>query len=110
MTKCGKDCTICPYVMTGSEIKISNKENWHTNRKLSCDTYNCIYMIECQKCSRIYIGESGRIMRARPAEHRGYINNQVIGITTGDHFNLPGHSLAHMKVTILERVRNSNPD
>ena len=110
MTKCGKDCTICPYVMTGSEIKINNKENWHINRKVSCDTYNCIYMIECQKCGRRYIGESGRIMRARLAEHRGYINNQVIGITTGDHFNLPGHSLAHMKVTILEKVRNSNPD
>ena len=97
-------------VMTGSEIKISNKENWHTNRKLSCDTYNSIYMIECKECSRIYIGESGRIMRARAAKHRGYINNQVIGIKTGDHFNLPGHSLANMKVTILEKVRNSNAD
>ena len=49
-------------------------------------------------------------MRARLAEHRGYINNQVIGITTSDHFNLPGHSLADMKVTILEKVRNGNPD
>ena len=67
-------------------------------------------MIECQKCGRRYIGESGRIMRTRLAEHRGYINNQVIGLTTGDHFNLPGHSLAHMKVTILEKVRNSNSD
>ena len=49
-------------------------------------------------------------MMARAAKHRGYINNQVIGITTGDHFNLPGHSLANMKVTILEKVRNSNAD
>ena len=34
MTKCGKDCTIFPYVMTGSEIKITNKVNWHIHRKL----------------------------------------------------------------------------
>ena len=35
---------------------------------------------------------------------------EELHITTGDHFNLPGHSLAHMKVTILEMARNSNPD
>ena len=64
MTKCGKDCTICPYVMPGSEIKIDHQEKWHINRKVSCDTYNCIYMIECQKCGKRYIRETGRIMSA----------------------------------------------
>ena len=34
------------------------------------------------------------MLKARFSDHRGYINNQVIGVTTGDHFNLPGHSLA----------------
>ena len=66
-------------------------------------------MIVCQKCNSKYIGETGRMLKARLADHRGYINNQVVSVTTGDHFNLPGHSLANMKIQILERVKiNSN--
>ena len=47
-------------------------------------------------------------MKARLSDHRGYINNQVIGATTGDHFNLPGHSLVNMKFTILEQVKKED--
>ena len=36
---------------------------------------------------------------------RGYINNKVVNLTTGDHFNQPGHSLANLKVSILEQIR-----
>ena len=28
---------------------------------------------------------------------------------TGDHFNLPGHRLADMEVTIIERIFNEDP-
>ena len=42
------------------------------------------------------------MLKARLSDHRGYINQQ-----TGDHFNLPGHSLANMKVPILEAVKKN---
>ena len=45
------------------------------------------------------------MLKARLSDHRGYINNQVVSVTTGDHFNLPGHSLAHMKIQILVQVK-----
>ena len=41
----------------------------------------------------------------RLADHRGYINNQVLSQPLGAHFNLPGHALADMKATILEQVK-----
>ena len=59
-------------------------------------------MLECKKCGKRYIGETGRLVNARLSDHRRYISNQVIGVTTGDHFNLPGHSLADSSITILE--------
>ena len=65
-------------------------------------------MIICQKCNSKYIGETGRMLKARLSDHRGYINNQVVSVTTGDHFNLPGHSLANMKITLLEKVKVNN--
>ena len=45
------------------------------------------------------------MLKARLADHGGYINNHVVSVITGDHFNLPGHSLANMKIQILERVK-----
>ena len=67
-------------------------------------------MLECQKdkCQQRYIGSTGRQFKYRLAEHRGYISNQVISKATGAHFNLPGHCLASMKATILERVKYNN--
>ena len=68
-----------------------------------------IYLIECQKdnCKQRYIGETGRILKFRIDEHRGYINNKVISQATGAHYNLPGHSLADMRVTGLEQLKRS---
>ena len=74
---------------------------------MNCESYNVIYLLECQKerCKERYIGETGRLLKFRLAEHRGYINNKVESQASGSHFNQPGHSLADLKVTILEQVK-----
>ena len=48
------------------------------NNKVNCETNNCVYMISCQKCNSKYIGETGRMLKARLSDHRAYINNQVL--------------------------------
>ena len=48
------------------------------------------------------------MLKARLSDHRGYNNRQIVSVTTGDHFNLPGHSLANMKVSILEAVKKND--
>ena len=108
MVKCGKSCPACPYIHSGREIKINQRETWKINRKVSCDTFNCVYLIHCEKCGQNYIGETGRLLKNRFSDHRGYITNQVLSVSTGNHFNLPGHSLAHVKVTILEQVKKTD--
>ena len=47
---------------------------------------------------KIYIGQTGRLMKFRIADHRGYIQTQVTSKATG-------HRLANMKFTILEQVK-----
>ena len=39
------------------------------------------------------------------ADHRGYVTSGNTETATGAHFNSPGHSLSHMKVSILEQVK-----
>ena len=51
-----------------------------------------------------YIEETGRIFKFRLDEHRGYITNKDESQPTVLHFNLPGHSLANLKATVIEQV------
>ena len=62
-----------------------------------CNTNNCK--------EKKYIGATGRILKYRLADHRGYVNNNVIFQGTGQHFNLPGQSLVNMNIMILEQVK-----
>ena len=45
-------------------------------------------------------------MQFRLAEHQGYVTNKILSTPTGEHFNLPGHSLADLNILILEKVRS----
>jgi hypothetical protein len=109
MNKCGKNCSACPYIKEGKSIKI-NSVNWKINKQVNCNSYNSIYAIQCKKdsCKKTYIGQSGRMLQTRLMEHRGYISNNDTSKATGEHFNLPGHSLSDLTVTILEQVKNND--
>ena len=108
MFKCKNVCSACPYIKEDKVVKYGENKKWILNRNLTCANSNIIYMIECQKenCKEPrYIGESGRPLRYRLAEHRGYIVNHMTDKPTGAHFTSPGHSLSDMKIIILEQVK-----
>ena len=107
MGKCGKACPACPYVEAGKIVKVNKNTTWNIEKKVNCETFNCVYMLQCTKdnCKQRYIGQTGRQLKFRIANHRGYIQNQVTSKATGAHWNQPGHSLADMKFTVLEQVK-----
>ena len=113
MTKCGKQCSACPYIKEGKTIE-HKQTTWQINKSLNCESRNIVYMIECQKerCKKQnkyrYIGESKRPLKYRLADHRGYVLNDKQNQATGAHFSLPGHSLGDLRVTIIEQVRKSD--
>jgi hypothetical protein len=112
MSKSCMACTACPYIKHRSKVKIKEHLDWNINKNVSCNSFNVIYMLECDKdnCKQKYIGETGRIFKFRLDEHRGYINNKNESQATGAHFNLPGHSLANLKLIILEQVNINDQD
>ena len=50
------------------------------------------------------------MLKYRLAEHRGYVTNGVTSQATGEHFNMPGHSLADLSVTIIEQTFRKNSE
>ena len=107
MSKCGHSCTACPYIKEGRHIKIDTKSTWIINKHHTCEDSNIVYLLECDidTCRKRYIGETRYAMKFRLSQHRGYIVNKNLNQATGEHFNLPGHTVANMKFTLLEKVK-----
>ena len=89
------------------ETKTLNGNNfiWKIGKQVTCESKNIVYLIQCEKCKNRYIGESERSLKERISEHKGYIKNNHQDKATGAHFNQKGHTLEHMKVSIIEKVK-----
>ena len=42
------------------------------------------------------------------SEHKSYAINQKVNKATGEHFNLKGHKVSDMRVSILEKIFSSD--
>ena len=107
MSKCNP-CPICRYINTDKTVKsTSTNAVIQINKPVNCQTRNVIYCISCNKCPKQYI-EEDRSLQSRFSEHRGYVVNRHLQKATGYHFNLPGHSVANMEVSIVEKIFSSD--
>ena len=60
-------------------------------QQMTCKSTNLIYMIECKRCKKEYIGETKRTIRERFTEHRQATNNPShanASAAVPTHFNL----------------------
>ena len=111
MKRCPYNCLTCPYVKPEKIIKSSATTYRHDlEDDVNCQTANVIYCISCDKCKQQYIGETEKTLSQRFNQHRGYVRNQDQEKATGTHFNLPGHKMADMKISIVEKVKSRDPN
>ena len=71
-------------------------------------TENIIYILEGKKCGDQYIRQTGNSLRGRFLDHLGYARREELNKSTGDHFNLPGHKMSDMEISVLEQVKEAN--
>ena len=68
--------------------------------EFTCTTSNLIYIISCRKCSKLYIGETGRRLGNRFFEHIRSVGANP-DLPVGKHFLSPGHSVNDMLVSVI---------
>jgi len=99
-------CNTCPYLNTSTTVTSSNSATVvPLTAKLTCTTTNVIYCISCKQCCAQYVGQTGRRLKDRFAEHIRYVKNGT-DTPTGTHFNLPGHSLKDMTIQVIEQLQS----
>ena len=110
MVKCNKPCSICPFIKVQKVVKsTSNSKVVDLHKHHTCEDKNICYILECKKCRMQYIGETDRTLKDRYLEHRGYIRREELEKSTGAHFNLPGHDISDMSISVLERIYSTDP-
>ena len=54
------------------------------------------------------MGETEKTLRERIKQHVGYVRNKKLDQATGEHFNLPGHSINDFSVTVVMKIYSSD--
>ena len=81
--------------------------------RFDCTAAGVVYVITCQRCYKLYIGETVRRLSDRFGEHlrsvEGFKQNpcyQGGGFPVAEHFNLPEHNHVHdMRVSVVRQVK-----
>ena len=102
-TCCNKQrCQICRHINTGDRVTIPNIKFPLKPPNLNCDSCNVVYLFHCNLCKHgLYVGETGTSFRLRFINHKKSIRDNAIGFPVAEHFNLPGHALDNLKVTLI---------
>ena len=66
---------------------------------------NVVYALLCNKenCRQLYIGKTDRKLKERLSEHKTSVRTEAKNVI-GQHFCGPGHSLANVEITAVEKV------
>ncbi len=105
ISTCGHpQCGTCKMLRKRPEIRSSiTKENYPITDKMTCATIRVIYLIECEKCSMQYVGQTNKSLRQRMAKHREALRaNKPRRIYY--HFNRTDRKEEDMRVTPLQIV------
>ena len=94
-------CYTYSFLNSATSISESNFVFWHN---FTCTSCNIIYCISCSKCYKLYIGETGRRLSDRFAEHLRSVRNNVVDKPVAQHFNAAN---AHPFLVVMIAIKDT---
>ena len=85
VSRCNKPrCQLCNIIISGNSFTFyPTNFNFIIKSNMSCNTLNCIYVIKCLGCQKLYIGET-KNLRFRTNLHRDH-SSKNIGLNVSRH-------------------------
>ena len=104
--KCNrKNCTCCLYM---DETSYFDETEIPINGRMDCTSTNVIYVIECIKCKRKYVGETQKPLKTRLLRHISDIRTYK-DTSVAEHFNyecISTHNVADLKIYPIEFIHD----
>ena len=100
-------CKTCQHIRSDTTFKSTvTGQTFLVRASATCKTENLIYLIECKLCKKQYVGETENRLHIRLNGHRSDITNKRLEKPVAHHFNLPGHSLGDLTITVIEKIHH----
>lgn len=97
-------CKCCEHILTGSVYSDSTgTKSFIVKQNFDCSSTDVIYLIKCEFCKVLYVGQTARKLKDRLNNHRSDIRLNK-NTAVAKHFNEPGHSLAHLKIMPIASI------
>lgn len=104
---CGKKCYLCRFMKPTNSIKsASNQYTIKIRDEITCETINVVYVIECTKCKKQYVGQTGNSLKERFRGHFNDINVQNQHKPVSQHFTSEHHSRDNVTIKGIVITKN----
>lgn len=98
-------CQTCQHVpLTKRFVSNYTRRSYIIKDTLDCKSHNIIYLINCKKCKKQYVGETGRQLSERLANHKSNIKLKR-NTPVASHFNENGHTIQDLSITPIEQIK-----
>lgn len=105
VSKCDRPrCLCCEHIIISSSFLDSAGRSTHfIDKDYDCCSSNIIYLIKCQRCNVLYVGQTARQLKDRLNNHRSDVR-LCKETAIGCHFNEPFHSVADLRIMPIHDV------
>ena len=106
--KCGKPhCQTCPHVRETNTVENMGRK-LHVTISATCNSHNVVYLIQCRKCGKQYIGQTLNTVHTQFQEHVRDIKTPNSLKTLPLHYTSPGHTGADAMLTVMDSAIQTN--
>lgn len=104
-------CNTCAYVAGNVSRVQGPRGHYDIKDSFTCTSTNVVYVITCERCKTLYVGETSRRLADRFTEHLRSIKCNFDGYPVARHFNAPSQcTINHVKVMGVIQARGQNKD
>ena len=96
----------CHHVKTVDKFNSSvTGKTYRVKATANCKTSNVVYVIECKKCKKQYVGETENALHIHMNGHCSDIKRRHLEKPVAKHCNSTGHSLEDLSVYVIDEIQ-----
>ena len=103
---CGRPhCKRCAHIRAGMTFESAKMgEKFRAHVTANCRTKNIVYLIECSKCKKQYIGETENPLHLHMNGHRSDCYCKLSDKPVSEHLNTISYSFEDLTVMVIEQI------
>ena len=100
-----RGCKTCQHVKTINTFRSSvTGKSYKMHTPATCKTKGVVYLIECRKCRKQYVGSTKNALHIRLNGHRYDIKRKKMEKPVAKHFNRRGHSMKDVAIMVIKKI------